>query len=257
STVVDSKYYASVGDHLAPQGNAFVYEYDLDNQNFRQLVDLRKLLQLPDGHYSPGKIHSRLDLGDDGWLYFSTHRGSTTVTTDKYHFEGDWLVRCHPETGKSEVVVRGPVPKHCIPTGVLDPKRLIFYGSTTPGERSDGQDVKFFAYDVKNRKLLYSGPDGPPRCILLARSTGRVYYNAGKEDGALMRYDAASGKPPEKIPGTIGMRAASQETEGGIVYTVSQGGKGSEAEVYAFDTKTEQATKLGPAEVGASGYITS
>src|SRR5262249_34959460 len=89
STVVDSQYYAAVREHTAPQGNAFGFEYGLDKQNFRQLVGLRKLLQVPDGHYSPGKIHSRLGLGDDGWLYFSTHRGSTTVTTDKYHFEGD------------------------------------------------------------------------------------------------------------------------------------------------------------------------
>ena len=48
--------------------------------------DLKKVLKLPEGHYVPGKIHGRLDLGGDGWLYFATHRGSTTVTADKYHY---------------------------------------------------------------------------------------------------------------------------------------------------------------------------
>src|SRR5947207_14465684 len=71
SLAVDGKYYASIGDHLAPQGNAFVYEYDPAKKTFRQLVDLKKVLNLPEGHYVPGKIHSRLDLGKDGWLYFS------------------------------------------------------------------------------------------------------------------------------------------------------------------------------------------
>ena len=47
----------------------------------------------PMRHYSPAKIHSRVDLGSDGWLYCSTHRGSTRVTTDEYHYQGDWIIR--------------------------------------------------------------------------------------------------------------------------------------------------------------------
>ncbi len=127
------KYYSAIGDHTAPQGNAFLYEYDPDKKTFRTLVNVKKLLGLPAGHYVPGKIHSRIDMGSDGWLYFATHRGSTRVTTDKYHYKGDWIVRHHPQTGKTEVVAQGPVPKHCIPTSVLDPKRLIFYGGTAAG----------------------------------------------------------------------------------------------------------------------------
>src|SRR5262249_2265181 len=77
------KWYVSAGDHLAPQGNAFVYEYDPKVKAARRLLDLRQVLNLPDGHYTPGKIHGRLDRGDDGLIYFSTHRGSTKVTTDQ------------------------------------------------------------------------------------------------------------------------------------------------------------------------------
>ena len=32
SLVAGGKYYASIGDHLAPEGNAFVYEYDPDKR---------------------------------------------------------------------------------------------------------------------------------------------------------------------------------------------------------------------------------
>src|SRR5262249_26858749 len=63
SLAANGKYYASVGDHLAPGGNAFVYEYDPAAKQFRQLVDVRKVLNLPEGDYTPGKIHGRLDLG--------------------------------------------------------------------------------------------------------------------------------------------------------------------------------------------------
>ena len=256
SLAVNGKYYAAIGDHLAPAGNAFVYEYDPAAKKFRQLVDVRKVLGLPDGHYTPGKIHSRLDLGDDGWLYFSTHRGSTRVTTDEYHYKGDWILRTHPQSGKTEIVAQGPVPKHCIPCSVLDPKRLIFYGGTAPGN-SDDEGIQFFAYDVKNRKVLYSGPDGPARYMIFAKSTGRVYYTTGKSEEMLVRFDPEVNMPV-KIPGEIGLRAATEETPQGIVYTVSSGqGRGREAMLYAFNTRTEKIESLGSAAVGSQNYITS
>lgn len=258
SLAVNGKYYASVGDHLAPAGNGFVYEYDPATHKFRQLADIRKIINLPDGHYTPGKIHGRLDMGDDGWIYFSTHRGSTRVTTDQYHYKGDWILRCNPESGNAEVIVCGPVPKHCIPNSVLDPKRLIFYGGTAPGTGGDEEGIQFFAYDCRNHKVLYSGPDGPSRYMIFVRSNGRVYYTPAKTDvGPLFRYDPDKGGPPVKVAGTIGIRAATQETPQGIVYTVSQAGKGGEPTLFAFNTKTEEIQTLGPAAVGSRGYITT
>lgn len=268
SVAANGKYYASIGDHLAVggkgdpangTGTGRVFEYDPEKKSFRQLLDTTKLLQLPTGHYTPGKIHSRLDVGSDGWLYCSTHRGSTTVTADKNHYEGDWVLRCDPKTGKSEVVVRGPVPKHCIPCSVLDSERMIFYGGTAAGTDAKDQGVQFFAYDLKAKKVLFSGSDGPARYMILATSTGRVYWTPGKEDGIgqLVRYDPAKESGPVKIDAELGMRAATQETKDGKVFTVSKGGKAGEATLFAFDTKTEKVEELGPAAVGVNAYITS
>ena len=268
SLAVGGKYYASIGDHLALRdkgdgahgtGTGLVFEYDPVKKSFRKLLDVAKLLDLPKHHYVPGKIHSRLDMGSDGWLYCATHRGSTKVTSDANHYEGDWILRCDPKTGKGEIVARAPVPKHCIPTSVLDPERLIFYGGTAPGTDAKDKDIRFFAYDVKNKKLLYSGPDGPARAMIFAKSTGRVYYVPGKDDmvGPLVRFDPAKPGAPVKIDATVGLRAATQETAQGVVYTVSKCGKGGEAILYAFDTKTETAQEIGPAAVGSNSYITS
>lgn len=255
SLAINGKYYTSYGDHLAPGGNAFVYEYDPEKKTFRLLADIRKIINLPEGHYTPGKIHGRLDLGDDGWIYFSTHRGSTTTTTDKFFYKGDWILRCHPETGKAEVVVQGPVPKHCIPNSVLDPKRLIFYGGTAPGTGGENEGIQFFAYDVKNKKMLYSGPDGPARYMIFAKSTGRIYYVPGTGSTPLMRYDPDKGGSPVKIEGELPIRAATQETPQGIVYTASLGQGGREASLYAFNTKTEAIEPLGPLAVGKNQYV--
>jgi hypothetical protein len=257
SIAANGKYYASIGDHLAPAGNAFVFEYDPQQKSFRKLLDLAKLLKLPEGHYAPGKIHTRLDLGQDGWLYCATHRGSTRVTTDQYHFQGDWIVRCHSQSGKAEVVVHAPVSKHCIPNGALDPKRLIFYGGTIPGARADDEGGQFFAFDVSTKKLLYSGPNGPSRSMIIAASSGRVYFTPGKEDTPLYRFDPASGEGPKALDETIGIRAATRETPDGKVYTVSSGQGRRDAMLYAFDTKTEEVTELGLAAVGTQTYIAS
>jgi hypothetical protein len=177
------------------------------------------------------------------------------VTTDRYHYKGDWIIRHDPATGKSEILTQGPVPKHCIPTSVLDPKRLIFYGGTMPGEGNE--DGHFFAYDIKARKVIFAGPNGPSRCMIFAASTGRIYFNPGKSEETLVRFDPEKPGPPVKVPGTIGIRAATQETPQGYVYTVSQGGKRGSATLYAFNTKTEKVESLGGAAVGSQSYIAS
>jgi hypothetical protein len=257
SRFAQGKYYSAIGDHLAPQGNAFVYEFDPDARSFRLLTDVRKLIDLPDGHYTPGKVHSRLGLGRDGWLYFSTHRGSTRATTPENHYTGDWLLRAHPATGKSEIVARGPVPNHCLPNGLLDPERLIFYGGTAPGQGGDNEGIVFFAYDLANRKMIYSGPDGPSRAILLASSTGKVYFTPKQSDEPIMRFDPQSPGAPVAIPGVLGLRACTEETADGKVYTVSFPQREGGAQFYAFDVRTEKVTQLGPAAAGTNQYIAS
>jgi hypothetical protein len=254
---INGKYYSSIGDHDAPQGNAYVYEYDPAKKSIRLLMNVADLLGRMLA-YIPGKIHGRLDLGSDGWLYFSTHRGSTSVTTDKYGYKGVWILRCDPKTGKSEIVTQGPVPKHCIPNSVLDPDRLIFYGGTAPGSKDDG-GINFFAYDVKKNKLLYSGPDGPSRYMIFAKSTGNIYYVPGNENlvGQVVRFDPEKPAAPVKIKAELGLRTATQETPQGMVYTISKGGKGGESVLFAFNTKTETAEEIGPACAGSQQYVAS
>lgn len=267
SLVANGKYYSAIGDHLAiagkgdgthGTGTGFVFEYDPKTRSVRLLADLANILKMPAGQYTPGKVHSRIDRGRDGWLYYATHRGSPRATTDEFHYRGDWIFRTHPASRKTEVVAHGPVPKHSIPTSVLDPERMIFYGGTAAAIDRQDEGIRFFAYDIKNKKLLYSGPDGPARYLFFARSTGRVYYVPGKEIGTLMRFDPESGEPPRAVEGSrIGVRAATDETTQGVVYTVSLGQGANDATVYAFNTETEETHQIGTVAVGSQAYVAS
>jgi hypothetical protein len=82
-----------------------------------------------------------------------------------------------------------------------------------------------------------------------------VYFVPGAGETPLMRFDPAKGGPPEKVAGAIGIRAATEETPQGVVYTASLGQGGREASIYAFNTKTEEIQNLGAAAVASNTYI--
>jgi hypothetical protein len=254
----NGKYYSSVGDHRSPGGNAFVYEFDPASRKLRRLTDVRSVLGRPDGWYTPGKIHSSLGMGKDGWIYFSTHRGSTKVAMDpKNHYEGDWIMKVDPATGKSEVVSAAPLEMQCLPTGILDGGRMIWYAGTADGLNQ--KSPKFLAYDVESRKILHSDDHGPHRAMILSSSTGRMYFHGGpagegkgKAAGAeLYRFDPSKPGAPEPIGTKVGLRAASSESPDGKVYTIEGDA------LWSFDVRTETATPLGPSAVGIPDYTTN
>ncbi len=252
--VIGDVYYSAIGDHKGPEGTARVFAYNSRDQSFRIVVDVRRLLNLPPGHYTPGKIHSHLTAGKDGWIYFSTHRGPTNVTTPQYHYQGDWIIRYHPQTEKAEIVAHAPLPNQCLPTGLLDPERLLYYAGTADGDRSNPR-VMFLVYDVGRRQVLYSDEAGPGRALILARSTGKVYfhpgpYKAGRRTG-LVCFDPAKPGRPVPVNAELGLRAASDETPDGKVYTTDTG------EFWEFDTRKEISRPLGKLVIGQADYITS
>jgi hypothetical protein len=256
--VMNGRYYSSLGDHLSPEGNAYVYEFDPEKDTLRRLSDLRAVLNRREGWYTPGKIHSALGAGKDGWIYFSTHRGSTKVGLNKEnHFEGDWMMKVNPASGESQLVAAQPVPMHCLPTGILDGERMIWYGGTADGLNKE--EPRFLAYDVSKNKVLYTGERGPYRAMILSKSTGMIYFHGGllsqgeKRSGEreLFRFDPRNPGEPKPVGTRLGLRAASEETSQGIVYTVDGN------ELWAFDVKSEKATSLGDSAVGEKDYITS
>ena len=250
SLAVKGKYYSAIGDHERPKGTAQVYEYDPRTKKLRLLVDLKKFLESSGAlgrneNYIPGKIHTRLDMGADGWLYYAGHRGSTRTTDDEHGFLGERIYRTNPKSGVTEIVAKYPIRKHIIPMSVLDPARMIFYGGTQAGIDAEHQGVWFFAYDVRERKLRTAAPRGPSRYAILSASTGKLYWE-GK------RYDPATNlvTPAPQVPN---VRSATRETPDGFVYGTS----GRSADLWRFDIESEELTPLGSGAVAASEYVTT
>lgn len=248
---VGDVFYSSLGDHAAPEGNAFVYACDVKSKTSRKLLDLRSVLKQPEGRYTPGKIHSQLGMGRDGWLYFSTHRGSTRIASHPTaQFRGDWILRHHPGTGATEVVAHAPLEMQSLPAGQLDPERLIFYIGTADGKNED--PPRFLAYDLEKRRVLFSSENGPSRALILSSSSGRVWFHPGKDGAApLSRFDPAQPDGLTPISAEAGLRCATTESADGWVYTIDRGG------LWSFDTKSETVKALGSPTVGAKDYITS
>ena len=240
-----NRFYSTIGDQIGPRGRARVYEYDSSTRKLRAVADLAEWAKssggLPGGgSYVPGKVHGRIDLGSDGWLYYATHR-LAPPPGEQDGFRGDPVLRTHPGTGRTEIVVAHPIPGHAIPASILDPERMIFYGGTAPAAEAPDSQMTFFAYDVRNRKMLKTAPGGFARAAILSGSTGRVYWNGKRYDPATNQI--TSSDAPE-------VRSATEETRDGFVY----GTTGRSAELWALDVKTERFTSLGQGAVAGKEY---
>lgn len=67
--------------------------------------------------YAPGKVHSPLMDGGDGWLYFFGYRGGGTKA--EWGYVGDPLLRFNPSTGAAENL--GPaIPDNSVACSQID-----------------------------------------------------------------------------------------------------------------------------------------
>jgi hypothetical protein len=255
-SVGKGKYYTAIGDHLygvdpsgQRKGTAQVYEYDPQTKKIRLLVDTKSFLErsgilTPDMKYIPGKIHARIQMGSDGCIYYSTHRGSPSATTDANGHKGDCIFKTDPTTGKTEIVGLYPVEKHCIPASSLDAQRMIYYGGTAPGTDAPAQDVQFLAYDLKNRKVLKSCDGGFKRYAIFSSSTGKLFW-----DNKV--YDPATNEiTPSNAPD---VRSATTETRDGWVYGTTERG----CDIWGYNVKTDKVEELGSGQVGKATYTTT
>ncbi len=242
----NGRYYFALGNHLGPEGQSYLYEYDPHHRTVRAALDLREALPESKERYAAGKVHSRIDQGKDGLLYFSTYWGKIPKEADfQAGYLGSVLLRYDPSSGRSESL-GAIVPGQGLPTSLLDPRRMIQYFTAV-------YSGDFVAYDLTARKVLYrgSGDQQEGSRNLMLDAAGHCYFSTA--DGFLARYSPsenrvtrtraqlplAAGAAPGKTGGRF-LRASTRPARNGRLFGMTKDGA-----LFAFDPKTDMVTELG------------
>jgi hypothetical protein len=213
-------FYSAVGDHCGVNGNAYVYE--LRDGRLRLVGDMLSAVEHREGDWGYGKIHAPLVPGPGASIYGSTYWGSDTGMEYGEGYSGDFLFRVDPDSSDIERI-GVPIPKRGIPALASSPKHGLLYGEAVDG-LSDTKQSRFFAYDVKQKKVVFQSADrsGFGFRSIMVDGRGRAYYPIG--DHRLAVYDPETNEAhdlPARLPG-VWMRAASAPAPDGTVYGVTR-----------------------------------
>ena len=248
----DGKFYASIGDHNGPHGTSYVYCINPASREVRLIVDYNAVVGVAADRYGPGKIHAPICELGDGWIYFTGYYGSEKATTEAQGYGGDWLLRYNRQSGQTENL-GVLVPDSSTPSMEAYAPGAMLYGLAMPGASMREPKQQFFAYSVKERKLVFAGgPESTMSRSVIVAADGRAYYEA---EGKLVRYEPDRNRvvPTDiRVPGDGRLRAASRPDAAGVVYCFSNDGV-----VFAFDPRTEQVTEMTKAFVAGSLYTAS
>lgn len=221
----DGRFFSAIGDHQAEDGNSFVYEYDPATNTLTMVGDVLSYVDHVPGTWGYGKVHSQLVPGPCGEIYFSTYWGSFRGIAFEGNYTGDLLFRLDP-FGRTLTPLGVPVEFHGQASMAAAPEFAMVYGEAVDPVARDVDDVSrgpFFAYDVVEEEVVYTGPDEPHvgyRSILVS-SEGAAYYSIG--NGDLQVFDPASGESREhdaRLPGES-LRAVTTPAADGSVYGVT------------------------------------
>lgn len=221
----DGRYYSAIGDHLAEDGNSYVYEYDPSSNALTMVGDILSYVDHVPGTWGYGKIHSQMVPGPCDEIYFSTYWGSYRGIEFEGNYRGDIIFRLDPFEGTLQPL-DVPVDFHGQASMASAPDFGVVYGEAIDPvlKNEDTDRGPFFAYDVVAEEVVYTGSDEPHvgyRSILVD-ADGVAYYSIG--DGQLQTYDPETGDSvvhEERLPGDW-LRAATDPGPDGTIYGVTR-----------------------------------
>lgn len=224
--VEDGRFFSAIGDHIGPDGNSYIYEYDPTTEQLTMVGDVLSYVDdHVDGTWGYGKIHSQMVFGPCGEIYFSTYWGTFRGIEFEGNYRGDLLFRLDPY-GRTMAALDVPVEFHGQASLGSDPTSGLVYGEAVdPVIKNDGIDRgPFFAYDVVDGETVFTGPDEPHvgyRSVMVD-ANGVAYWSIG--DAELQAFDPATGESTTHdalLPGDW-LRAVTTPASDGSVYGVTR-----------------------------------
>ncbi len=246
--LADGRYLSAIGDHLGPDGNSFVYEFDPATSELRQIIDVRSQIDHVAGEWGFGKVHAQMVAGPCDDVYFATYWGSRNGLAYTDTYQGDRIFRIEPIAETVEDL--GVVYSHRgIPSLASSPSNgLVFAEAVDP--KSSPNQGEFVVFDLTAGKVVFT--DATTGHVgfraMAVDEDGRAYFSKGEQKLAV--YDPSTNAVTD-YPGTLPggwLRAATAPAPDGTIYAVTR-----EPDAFFSMTSAGRVTELGP----APGYVAS
>lgn len=239
----DGRVLTSLGDHRAINGNSYLYEYDPETHVLRLVADLQSAVKgFKDGDFGFGKIHDRLNVGQDGNVYFSSFWGLRSGLEDK--FKGERLFRYNPKTQQLSDL-GAPAKDWGYPSSNFAPQHNLYYAEAAyrPDYDNKTHGMRFFAFDVVKQKVrIMGGHDGTGYGRdLFVDAKGNAYFNNGKR--TLVKYDPTTNKLTDLgavMPVSRLRRTAGPDDAGLLYATSSDTNEAGHRILFSFDPSTNK-----------------
>lgn len=246
----DGRFLSAVGDHIGPDGNSFLYEYDPAGDRLTQISDVLSLTDHQAGEWGYGKIHAQMVAGPCGEVYAATYWGTQRGLVYERNYRGDVLLRLDPAERTIEYL--GVIlEEHGVPSMAGSADDGLLYAEAANPELHDPQRGALAVLDMATGDQIFATEDEEDHRGFRAMAVdaeGRVMFS--RDDGSLARWDPATAEVSETditLPGDF-LRAATPPAPDGTVYLVTQ----SPGVLFALDASGEL-RELGE----AAGYTTS
>ena len=224
--LADGRFLSAIGDHLGPDGNSYIYEYDPNAGTLATLGDLISYVDHTPGSWGYGKVHGQMVAGPCGEVYFASYWGTNRDLVYDDSYRGDVLFRLDPDARTMDAL-QVPVEEHGIPSVASAPDLGLVYGEAIDPvmEAQDLDAGPFFAYDVVNDQMVFEGPAQPHVGYrnVMVDAAGRAYYSVDNS-GTLAVYDPATNEVqdhPHQMPGPW-LRASTAPAPDGRVFGVTR-----------------------------------
>ena len=221
----DGRFISAIGDHLGPDGNSYVYDYDPATGTLATVGDLLSYVEHTPGAWGYGKVHGQMVGGRCGEVYFASYWGTNRDLRYGDSYTGDYLFRLDP--GQRTITALGvPVVEHGIPSLAGAPQLGLVYGEAIdPIAEAQNLDAgPFFVYDTVNGEVVFEGDPALHSGFrnVMVDGEGRAYYSIGGSE--LSVYDPASNSVathPHRMPGDW-LRASTTAAPDGRVFAVTR-----------------------------------
>lgn len=220
----DGRFLSALGDHLGPDGNSFLYEFDPERGRLTMISDVLSLADHEEGDWGYGKVHAQMVAGPCGEVYASTYWGTRDERMFDGGYEGDFLIRLDP--GRRTIENLGTIlEEHGVPSMAASTEGGLIYAEAAAPFLEDPQRGALVVMDMTTEEHVFATEDDEDHRgfrSMAVDEEGRVMFS--RPDGGLARWDPATGEISEldvTLPGDF-LRAATPPAPDGTIYGVTQ-----------------------------------